>query len=852
MAYDLADNLAYKMLEDRKAHRFIADINRITTQITPILNEICIYFDNYTLHNIDHSLRVLHNMCAIVGENVLKNLSDLELAMIIFSALLHDVGMWLFPGEREKIESSIQFEYYLRKNHGDKSLALQDYIRPIHGKRSYIYIMNDENLTKSLCDSQLSTVSFQEDIALICQSHMESIDWIDRKLKESFSKSYHYNSKYISLLLRIADYIDFDSQRAPQYLFEHKNLDEYSFMEWKKHAVVCNSEKIDSINRKIYFDIECDDFELYCKLMDTFNAISKEVYESVLYSKRFEDVKYHLSINDNVQYNIETKGFRPERFLFTLDYYKVTNLLMGENLYGDKRCGFRELLQNCFDACNVMKEYYLMHDLTVNYEPQISIIYDYDDKAIKIRDNGTGMSKGIISDYFLTVGKSYYRSDEYEKKGYKINPMGTFGIGFLACFMLSHNVTIITKYYDTGEVSSFLLKKNSKYICYLDKTYTDVHGTEVSLSMSEFEEVFTKESLLHFIDENFYCLDVKVNIYEKKSGIISYVNEAKATKLIQYLDIDLSPYLKGVECRARLETFVEEFKLHNTYIDVEGDDYNIVLFTLEGISLIKPELIYKYRKNRCVLLFSSNSFEELIYQTYGGSSYFMDSELDAEELIEDFERYGYKAFDSDFNKYLAEESGEWWIDDLANVENLPTCVLWDDFLQNEYIYDILQQTKIRYLVDIDAITKESFYDDKEGVFIVKYSSGYKDLQSYERDLYPTYSGHIRYYSTSVCYRGVLLSDVNLIIPYIANVLSTVNVTVNVFSDKFTPSVTRRGITEEQEQTLSYAIGKAIHIYLLRMFNDDKEIKSALETFIKKKYYAENIFCENIDLGKENI
>ncbi|MCM1263237.1 MAG: hypothetical protein NC313_11010 [Butyrivibrio sp.] len=144
MTYNLKNNIAYRILEARMAHKFISDIEQIEIDITPILNEISVYFNNYTLHDINHSLRVLYNMCAIAGNDTLKDMSDLELAMIIYVALLHDVGMWISSDEIIHIEKSPQFEFYLKKNNRNKTLALQDYIRPIHGRRSYEYLMSDK------------------------------------------------------------------------------------------------------------------------------------------------------------------------------------------------------------------------------------------------------------------------------------------------------------------------------------------------------------------------------------------------------------------------------------------------------------------------------------------------------------------------------------------------------------------------------------------------------------------------------------------------------------------------------------------------------------------------------------
>ena len=839
--YSLNNNIAYKMLVGRKSHKFIANIDEIILMITPILNEICIHFNNYTLHNIEHSLRVLYNMCAIAGKSNLNKLSDLELAMIIYVALLHDVGMWISPDEIEKIESNPQFKFYLKRNCEDKSLSLQDYIRPIHGKRAYQYLMNDEKLNKLLTDSRLSTVSFLEDVALICQSHMESIDWINKNLKENFTKGYPYNSKYIALLLRIADYIDFDSQRAPQYLLEHKNLNQISLTEWKKHAVVCNLEKIRRVGKEneIFLDMECNDFNLYCKLMDTIELMNKEVHDCVFYSNFFADTKYHLPIKGKIQYRIETKGFAPERFAFSLDYDRITTLLMGENLYGDKKYGFRELLQNCFDACNVMKECYLNNDPTSNYEPQISIIYDYDNEVIVIRDNGTGMSKDIIKKYFLTIGKSYYRSEEYEKLRYKTNTTGTFGIGFLACFMLSNKVTISTKYYSTGEASTFSLEKDSKYICYLNHCFSGVHGTAITLSMDEFNKVFSINSLLRFIDDNFYSLDVKVNLYNQRSNTLTYIDQAKAIQLTNYLNIDLSPYLNGIECKAYLVTILEEFKLYNSFLEVSDDVNNIILFSSNGIELVPKKLMYEHKKKRCVILYSTTSFEELICQTFDNDQCFDGHIFDIDEFIEGFEEYGYKFFASDFNKSL-EESREPWINSFDAMGKMAICVLWDDSFESNQIQDIVHRTKIRYLLDIGAMSQNLFFSQEKG-YVINSSSVYEDFESNEL-VFSYNSNYITSYSTKVCYRGVLLNDVNLRIPHIPNILTEVNVTANILRSDFIPSVTRRGLTDEQEQVLSYAIGRAIYMYLLNILQNDEEIKLALKNSFYIHYSQDNLLC----------
>ena len=776
-------------------------------------------------------------MCEIAGERNLKELSSLELVMIICVALLHDVGMRISDDYVSRIEGDEQYKFYLNKHNGNQKLAIQDFVRPLHGTRSYDYIMNDDRIGELLYDNRLTTVSFREDIALVCQSHMENLEWINNNLKESFSKGDHFNSKYIALLLRIADYIDFDSQRAPRYLLEQKQLNRISQIEWEKHATVCNINKIDHNSEEIFFDIECDDFNLYCKLMDTIDTMNKEVYECVHYSESFSEKKYHFHIKDSIRINTKTKGFFPELFTFELDYYNVTNLLMGENLYGEKTYGLRELVQNSLDACNVMKEICSKKDPTIKYIPEIKIIFDYDNSKVHVKDNGTGMSKEIIKKYFLTVGKSYYMSDEYKKLGYNAYPTGTFGIGFLSCFMLSSEVEVKTKYYSNDEESSFRLEKNSKYICHLTNAHLDSHGTSISLSMAEFSRVFSADSLNSFINENFYQLDANVEIYRKENNKYTLMHTVSATRLTSYLDIDLSKYLEGVECKASIHTVIDEFELFNCCpTDTTAQNSNAVLISNNNIQLVRNECFTEYVRCRCIILKTSAAFEALLKQ------FFCDSEmtrlgnygLDLDELIEYFENYGFSVFAPDFNTYDAEDDKEQW-EGSYFYNSLQICVFIDPSIDDAYIENVLHEARIRYLIDTNCISNIKA-DSYVALSHKVYGTDVEDEWTSDNP------SKLEYYETRICHRGVLLNNVELSIPSVAALISDYTIAVNIMRSEFKPSVTRSGLTPLQKQILSYAIGKAIHKYLLEVFSDDEIILNALNRLIERKYASDNEFC----------
>ena len=91
-------------------------------------------------------------------------------------------------------------------------------------------------------------------------------------------------------------------------------------------------------------------------------------------------------------------------------------------------------------------------------DPAIYIRYSKKNNYVKIRDTGIGMSLDVVKKHFLNVGKSYYKSNDYLHKNYAYKPIGQFGIGFLACFLLSENVTIKTKYYKNNEINQIELE----------------------------------------------------------------------------------------------------------------------------------------------------------------------------------------------------------------------------------------------------------------------------------------------------------------------------------------------------------------------------------------------------------
>ncbi|NJM11239.1 MAG: hypothetical protein HC889_04510 [Synechococcaceae cyanobacterium SM1_2_3] len=141
---------------------------------------------------------------------------------------------------------------------------------------------------------------------------------------------------------------------------------------------------------------------------------------------------------------------------------------MGESLYADPTLCLRELIQNALDALQMrdLRLKVLDQDPDARVEPtdllrpteelQVKVTWGRDSATdreyIRVWDNGCGMTREALERYFTKLGKSYYRSPEYERErqilrehGFIVSPISQFGIGFLSCFMLADEVSLRTR-----------------------------------------------------------------------------------------------------------------------------------------------------------------------------------------------------------------------------------------------------------------------------------------------------------------------------------------------------------------------------------------------------------------------
>ena len=111
-------------------------------------------------------------------------------------------------------------------------------------------------------------------------------------------------------------------------------------------------------------------------------------------------------------------------------------------------------------------------------------------KTISIKDNGIGMDDKDMQSNLGTIAKS--GTEEFikkmgDKKG-DINQIGKFGVGFYSSFMVSDQVVVRSKKYDSS--SGYLWTSDGKGTFSIEETEYNEIGTEITLSIKKDEKEF--------------------------------------------------------------------------------------------------------------------------------------------------------------------------------------------------------------------------------------------------------------------------------------------------------------------------------------------------------------------------
>ncbi len=445
---------------------------------------------DFTLHDEQHGYRVSERAFEIIGSTVLPNLSQYEIALVILSAYLHDIGMspeekkvnfltrYLVSGETIGMSKDLieDFRFWLTNRDEDivvpfsgkdinrAVFLVSQYCRFHHAEWSEEWI--DFHLNQDFNEYP----TWLSDLKVLCRSHDQGYDILtsDRFDPKIVGNGMIVHLRYLASVLRIADILDFDPERTPEPVFNHRSIHPKSLSYWIRDLSVnlliesgrltITAEPPNALIHKSIDDMIADvesELRLVRRLDD------EKPFEIARF--REKPLPHVWNLIPNVRKDIRPYQNRYEYIdgAFRPNLPRLLGLFSGSALYRDSMAPVRELIQNAFDAIREATAYErlaqpkpgdrsLEAKIAQVHSVKLGIQVLEDRVWLVCSDDGSGMTKQIIRDHFLVSG-SVKRPDVLRLQsrchdaGFELARTGRFGIGVLSYFMLADRVIVRTR-----------------------------------------------------------------------------------------------------------------------------------------------------------------------------------------------------------------------------------------------------------------------------------------------------------------------------------------------------------------------------------------------------------------------
>ena len=181
-----------------------------------------------------------------------------------------------------------------------------------------------------------------------------------------------------------------------------------------------------------------------------------------------------------------------EKQLFQAESQRLMDLMIN-SIYTHKEIFLRELISNASDAEDKLAYRALTDDsVTLSREDlKITLIPNKDARTLTLIDNGVGMTLEEVQNNLGTIAKSgsLQFKKEMNREGVStedVDVIGQFGVGFYSAFMVSDEVIVRTRSYDSSE--GFEWKSTGADGYTVESCEKDTYGTEIVMHIKEDNE----------------------------------------------------------------------------------------------------------------------------------------------------------------------------------------------------------------------------------------------------------------------------------------------------------------------------------------------------------------------------
>lgn len=522
------------------------------------------FFPEYTDHGIDHLEQVLATASSLIRDEAWAVVTPEDAAVLILSVLLHDCAMHLsesafvallsapwrdrsFPHMGDPSWSVLWEEFLgeasrfdgrkLKSLFGNSEPARRPPLDPLKMEMRDRLLIGEflrrhhPRLAQEIAafgvpgsiPAPLTLLGFNEiksqrivELAgIVARSHGTPIRTLLPVIEKRFDEAAQreccgVHPAFLMAVLRIADYIQVQAERAPEQLLRVKRLHSpLSQREWKTHHAVEDIRQVVIDPEAIYIVARPKDVETFIRIQEWISGIQHELDASwavlgEVYG-RFKELASLGIVIRRIRSNLEDVrkleseiDYLPVRASFRAADADLLKLLIGP-LYGDEPAiGMRELMQNAIDAVRELTQ--LLADrnqTTADVEltkQDADVVCTIEKDAggqhwATVSDKGIGMTVDVIINYLLNAGASFRRSDDWKKSfettdgNAKVLRAGRFGVGALAAFLLGNEIRVTTRHIDSQAGLAFVATVDTEAIAF--KKVDRPIGTTISIPIAE-------------------------------------------------------------------------------------------------------------------------------------------------------------------------------------------------------------------------------------------------------------------------------------------------------------------------------------------------------------------------------
>lgn len=469
-------------------------LQKFRDHIATLTTRIAAEFPELTIHDVTHLDALWETADLIAGADY--PLNPMEAFVLGGAILLHDAAHCFeaFEGGIQTVRNTIawkdSYAAELSKNPHESSNVLERHcdfaaIRLLHGRQAENLALhewkspNDQSSFFLIEDADLRA-RYGSLIGKIAASHNWSIDDLSSQLLNQFNAPGGWPSDWrvdpikIACILRCADAAHLDERRAPDFLFALIRRSGLSLEHWKAQNWLARADIDQSDPTKSSLLItstrafQPSDNTAWWVAYDAITVLDAEINacnQLLLSRTQCENgspafkIKKVTGANSPLELSkfIEVKNWQPTTAKIHVgNLEKLVETLGGRSLYGiggdDFAIVIRELIQNARDAIAARRA------LAPNYSGSILIKITKKSETqtyVVIQDDGVGMSERTMLSTLLDFGTSFWATDLVKSefpglKSSSFKPVGKYGIGFYAVFMVATEVLVSSRRYDAG------------------------------------------------------------------------------------------------------------------------------------------------------------------------------------------------------------------------------------------------------------------------------------------------------------------------------------------------------------------------------------------------------------------